>query len=274
MSSTDLQARIERLRQRHDEQPGSKFFAPLADLLRQDGQVEQALVLLEDGLALYPQYVSAMVILGQTLLDAGRKDHARQVLARVLDLDPDNFVALGLLAQGACDDEDWETARPWLESLRRLEPDNQHWEDLWVDATVRPAPVVETESPPPPAAAAHAEFATLSMVDIYLAQGYLRKALAALRLIHSRDPGNQDVRNRLDEVLARLDEDSVGAGSSMALPKPDAGGPDTDHPAAEGKDSSVEGEPRHLEQARKRASRKRQFNDWINRLQDPDGRAP
>ncbi len=264
MTSTDLQLRINKLRQRYLDRPRSKVFAPLADLLRQTGQLEEALVLLEDGLAMHPGYMSGMVVLGHTLFDAGRQDHGRKVLARVIDLDPENFVALGMLVEDACENQDWRTARSWLEDLRRLDPDNPRWEKLWGLTNVQTVPDAGPGEEAPDEPQDKAGFATLSMVDVYVAQGYLSKALAALRLIHAREPGNPEVRERMARVLARMDE-STEDGKGAAPLQENAEGSGS-RPASPDK-----GEPRHLEMARQRARRKQHFNDWVNRLQDPEG---
>ena len=270
MSSTDLQQKIERLRMRQQEAPGSKTFAPLADLLRQAGRLEEALVLLEDGLADHPRYLSGMVVLGKTLFDAGRQDRARQVLAKVLDLDPENYVALGLLAEDACESRDWAGARSRLEKLRRLEPDSPRWEKLWRMVNVQTVPDAGGGSGTDPADKESGGYATLSMVDIYVAQGYLSKALAALRLIHGRDPGNPEVRRRMANVLEKMDESSeAGVGDAQVGSPPPwrkSGGA-----APEEAESDERARPRHVEMARQRARSKQHFNEWVHRLQDPKG---
>lgn len=249
----DRQEQIQRLRQRHLDAPASKAFAPLADLLRRSGQFEEALVLLEDGLSRHPDYLTAMVILGRTLQDANRLDHARKVLLRVVDLDPDNFVALGLLARDACQLDQWEPATSWLERLVVLEPQEPDWALLLEEARRRrPGPV------PEPSAAggktrAEAEasgIATMTMVDIYIAQGYYGKALAALRLIRSREPGRTDIKARMAEVLALMDLHGEGNPPD----RPDEG-------AAPGASSS--GTPAQTRRRREKQS----FNEWIDRIQ-------
>ena len=251
----DRQEQIERLVKRHRANPESKTFAPLADLLRQDGQVEEALVLLEDGLARYPEYKTAMVILGCTLMDSNRLDHARKVLVKVLDLDPQNLVALRLLAQDAYGQGIWHLAMPWLVRLAELEPQVDEWAEKL--ARVRQevdGPGSESTSEP----SGPEEFATMTMAEIYIEQGYLSKALAALKLIQAREPGRPDVKIRLTEVMALLtDQRSSGAADGSTGDRGPEAGPRRS---------------RRQEMAAKRARDKEQFNAWIDGVQPEEGR--
>lgn len=250
----DRQEKIERLRKRLRAAPDSKAFAPLADELRKDGQVEEALGLLEDGLARFPDYLTAMVILGHTLVDSGRADHARKVLVRVLDLDPDNFVALRLLALDAFDQDIWHLALPWLDRLVKLEPENPLWAEMLLKARldaeesgqILPAEVPEEDG-----------FATMTMVDIYINQGYFAKALAALKLIQSRDPGRIDVKTRLAEVLTRMDSQGNAAADGQ--------------PSGHGSVELGSRRKRGAEKAAKRIRDKEQFNAWIDSIQPEEG---
>lgn len=251
----DRQAQIERLRKRFNASPDSRAFAPLADLLRQEGQTEEALVLLEDGLARHPDSLSAMVILGHTLLDANRRDHARKVLVRVLDLDPENFVALALLVDDAIGQEVWHLAVPWLEKLVEVEPNDPRWGELLGQGRMQLS--AERKEPPRavPAASHDDGFATMTMVDIYMEQGYLKKALAALRLMQAQDPRRQDVQAKLGQVLSLMDSSGELEGG---LP---------------GDTSPVPPTSQRQQLASQRSRDKQKFQDWINGIQ-PEGDRP
>lgn len=256
----DRLEQIERLRKRQRLAPESKVFAPLADLLRREGELEEALVLLEGGLVRHPDYRTAMVILGHTLLDAQRHDHACTVLEKVLDLDPDNFVALGLLARDACNRGQWGRALPWLERLVSLEPDEADWPRLLAEA--RAEEMVGQEGPPaddgsPAAARGPREFATMTMVDIYIEQGYYAKALASLRLLRAKEPDRTDIKPRMVEVLALLDMHGEGN------PAEEPAGDSTPSSQEPGNRPPVGNPRRDLE--------KKHFADWINRIQSGEG---
>jgi len=190
----DLAERIKLYRSRYEAAPHSRAFAPLADLLRQADRTDEALVLLEEGLARDPDYQTAMVILGRTLLDRGRTEQAREVLLRVLEMDPENIVVLGLLVDEAGSRKAWSDGVPLLERLVRLDPDNERWPATLDEARQMQQSVRVDDQ--------HAEgaLATMTLVDIYLAQGYLDRALEALREILRSEPDRKDVQERIRQL--------------------------------------------------------------------------
>jgi predicted Zn-dependent protease len=240
----DRQHRIARLRKRHDAAPDSKVFAPLADLLGREGQVEEALSLLEDGLARHPDYLGGMVVLGRTLMDADRRDHGRKVLVRVLDMDPDNHVALGLLAEDALGQEVWDLAEPWLIKLVQLEGQDSRWKGLLLKTRNRLARQQGANQ----VAAAEGSLATMTLVDIYIEQGYLEKALAALQLMKDRDPTLPGLRAKRDQVLHLLDLKESSTDPALAG--------DDDATAATSSERRTQ----------QRVRNKQQFHEWINGL--------
>ena len=213
---------------------------PLADLLRKHGEVEEALVLLEAGLVRDPEHQSAMVVLGSTLLQAGRHEHGVKVLQRVLELSPENFVVLRFLAEHFLSTEAFTHAIPVLERLVEFEPDQPEWSKLLSDARQRLALKDQKmpKSPDHPAVdSPESGLATMTLVDILVSQGYLDKALAALERMQKAAPDRIDVKER----LAQLQSGDLNPGS------PDAGNP---HPELN-------------DRLKRRAGQKAKFGDWI-----------
>lgn len=249
----DLNAKIETFSQRLAEYPHSRWFAPLADLLRQAGHLEDALELLDDGLARHPEYISALVIKGQTLLDAGRTDQAREVLVRVMEIDSENFVVLGLLTEEAKYRQAWNESIPLLEKLMVLDPDDDRWPNELAEARR----FAEREVSPAldPFESLDTDFATLTLVDIYLAQGYRAKALDALSQMAAREPGREDVLKRIDEIEGQNPPGPLGPTAPVIPP---------------GIPLTPPGDPRDTYAAR-RNNDKKQFEDWISRLRQEGG---
>ena len=71
--------------------PRSLRFVPLADALRRAGALDEALRLLDDGLALHPQHASALLVRARVLADAGRTDAALAVLDALYGRDRANL---------------------------------------------------------------------------------------------------------------------------------------------------------------------------------------
>ncbi|MEN8007830.1 MAG: tetratricopeptide repeat protein [Candidatus Krumholzibacteriota bacterium] len=241
----DLTRKIDIFSERLSEDPHSRVFAPLADLLRQAGRGEDALDLLDDGLGRHPDYVSALVIKGRTLLDLGRIDQAREVLARVLELDGENFVVLRLMTEDARSRQAWDESIPLLEKLVVLDPDDERWPGALAEAKQfarRDRPSVSTSS----------SFATMTLVEIYLAQGYRDKALEALEQMASREPDRPEIQRRITELKSA---GPVAAAEKGTAASPGAGAPE---------------EPQ-LRPAARRTHEKKQFADWINRIRQDGG---
>ena len=246
----DLERKIEIFSGRLAEAPHSRLFAPLADLLRQAGRWDDALEMLDDGLARHPDYISALVIKGRTLLDAGRMDQAREILSRVLEVDSENLVVLRLLTEDARSRQDWDASVPLLEKLVVLDPEESRWSQALAEARGF------ADRKVPAADAADASFATLTLVDIYLAQGYREKALAALRQMAAREPARQDVKDRLAQILADGPALPPEPGDEDEPPRP--AGPEVPPAPAPGPNA-------------KRLNEKKQFEEWINRIRGEGG---
>ncbi len=261
--------RISRYREILTREPQSRVYVPLADLLRQHGETEEALVLLEEGLVRNPEHQSALVVLGCTLLQAHRFDHGEKVLNRVLELSPDNFVVLRALAEHYLARDDFSRAVPMLEALVGFEPDHAEWEKMLNDARERllqdKASVQSAEVPaspeavnsesetenkkdpvsPPKQKTSDKTLATMTLVDIMVSQGYMDKALAALERMRDAEPHRSDIQERLTQLKS-------GAFSPGSL-------------------SASAGEPSAEEMARRRAGQKKQFGEWIENFKSDGG---
>lgn len=91
--------RIEDLRKRLDREPGSRLFAQLAEELRKDGDLEEAIRVSREGLQKHPAYPSARMTLGRALLDTGDIAAARTEFEIVLKGAPDNILASRFLGE-------------------------------------------------------------------------------------------------------------------------------------------------------------------------------
>lgn len=131
----ELKEQIEKAEKRYAEHPEEQVFAHLADLYRKAGQHEQALAILEQGLKHHPDYVTAYVVRGRTLLDAERREEANDVFSQVIDLDPENRVAMRNLGDLARERGDLEEAQRWYGRILRLDPLNDEVQQIMADLT-------------------------------------------------------------------------------------------------------------------------------------------
>jgi len=92
-------SRLEALRRRLEADPESAAFAALAEEYRRLGRHAEAIELCEEGLRRHPDYASARVTLGCSLLETGEVERARHELQLALDRAPDNLAAQRALDQ-------------------------------------------------------------------------------------------------------------------------------------------------------------------------------
>jgi len=90
---------IDRIRRRIESYPNQILYARLADLYRGSGMLEEAMQVCEAGIANFPNYGGAHLILGQICIEKGDAEGARKHIEKATELDSYNYMALKLLAQ-------------------------------------------------------------------------------------------------------------------------------------------------------------------------------
>jgi len=152
---------IEKLEARYRENPKGRNFAPLADAYRKAGLIDNAIELCQAGLTLHPDYVSGHIVHGRCLVDKKDDAGAEAVFRKVLDLDPENILALKVLAEVSERNNHYDQAIEWLNRLLLADPMNgEAAEGL---SRVRGKVATQPITPPaaPPDAAATAPVAAL-----------------------------------------------------------------------------------------------------------------
>lgn len=91
--------RIDDLRRRLEREPASRLFAQLAEELRKEGELEEAIQVCRRGLERHPSYPSAHMTLGRALLDTGDLEAARAEFEAALKGAPDNILASRMLGE-------------------------------------------------------------------------------------------------------------------------------------------------------------------------------
>lgn len=172
-----------------------------------NGQYSLSLNLAKERLVANPDDIPATVIACQSCLGMGNVEEARNFLARLDTVNGElshlfkNFGDV-YLQQG-----DEGQARIFYKKSAALSPDD-------VDHTAVLSPVddgsedysSEDEGSQERRPDLGADFQTLTMADLYIRQGHHEGARAILAAILARDPNHKEARQRLDEMLALLNE--------------------------------------------------------------------
>ncbi len=153
-------ARLEELKKKFDENP-RRYFAPLANEYRKQGDLTQAITLCRAHLPNQPGHISGHIVLAQALYEARELPESRQIFEQALELDPENLIALRSLGDIARAQDDVAAARSWYERVLDADPRNDEITTLLRELAAEPvvvaaAPVeaFESEAPAPTVIAA------------------------------------------------------------------------------------------------------------------------
>jgi tetratricopeptide (TPR) repeat protein len=164
---------IESLEKRLASNPLSPAFARLASLYLDAGRLDEAHDLCEKGIAYYPEYATAHLLLGQCHLRMQRLDEAKKEFSETLVLQP------------KC-----ETVRTLFQSTTVAEEQSQ---------TSSGEPVYEEEQRSP----LGNEIVTPTLAEIYVAQGAYREAIRTYTQLVDRRPGEKE---RFEQRIRELEE--------------------------------------------------------------------
>lgn len=210
--------------------PHSTVFAPLSDIYRTFGLLDEAVDLARKGTEVVPSYAPGFVALGRALAERGESAAARAAFAAALELDAEHLPALVGLATLHFGAGETQAALELLLRAQQLDPQDE--------VVTRLLPVVQTLaarlSVAPPAAApppvretaAVAEeaaepfvpgvsqppIATATLADIYIRQGFPEKALKVYGDLLQSDAGNAEIRSRYDALRRQIGGESPAVG--------------------------------------------------------------
>jgi tetratricopeptide (TPR) repeat protein len=218
-----INSELEALFRKYESAPDSYVFAPLADAYRKAGMLEEAVEICRKGLRKHPEYPSGHVVEGKCHFDVGELDGAETSFKRVLELDPNNLVALKYLGMIQAGRGRLDKASEYFKHILELDPDNRDIKEMLQDirdveqspgrggggAQTGAVPGGAKEAPDDEAdfegGPIHLgdddelsdELATTTLADIYAAQGYRQKAARIYREVLRNQPDNEQVKEKL-----------------------------------------------------------------------------
>jgi tetratricopeptide (TPR) repeat protein len=148
-----MDERLNELRAALEEDPSSRLFYQLGELLRRDGGYHEAVRVLRAGVGRHPRYVAAWVALGRCHAALDQHEAAEEAFARALEIDPENTVAAWGIGDSAARRGDWERSVKALKLVRALSPRDDRLETAIEEAEAHLAELGPPEPPIPPAPA-------------------------------------------------------------------------------------------------------------------------
>jgi tetratricopeptide (TPR) repeat protein len=239
--------------ERYRKAPGSHVFAPLADACRKAGLLDEAIEIVEKGIQENPDYTSGFVVRGKCYFDRGDVDRAESSFERVLELDSNNLVALKFLGVILADRGDATAAREHFKHILALDPEDRRIREAMetLPELVEEAEYEELEDPvsrehrvdsaheePTELPEIHDdgfegaaislgrdsdekspdesdELATMTLADIYAAQGYTDKAVRIYREILRAQPANREIHRKIRQLTGEPEPDETGEGAAQ-----------------------------------------------------------
>lgn len=168
----------------------------LTELLMQLQCRDESLEFVHLGMDRFPNDAELLLLGGRMLAEAGDLSASVQALRNVLAVDPHHVEALWLLADLSKRQGDMDQARMRLSQLLHVKPDHEEARQLL--RSLSAAPAVVTPAP------AKKTFSTATLAEIYVKQGYLSKALQVYEQLLDNDPGNEKLRQRVEQLRVQM----------------------------------------------------------------------
>lgn len=275
--STSFWADIKKYEDTLARDPKSYCFAPLSELYRKLGLLDDAIGTAQRGAEVHPEYIGGYMALGRAYFEKGMRQEAKESLEKVAKATPENLLAQKLLSQIFQEEGDLQAAERALRILISFNPEDtesrlvlealQRSGVALADGNMSPADAADvqkegiTAGPPDESSeiapgmpdgsgilsfselpgddeaedqsftfeeweeAAESEdveddsgtapISTVTLAEIYEAQGYYGRALEVYRDILLHDPDNQDLRERHDALRSRIEREEA---SPLSVP--------------------------------------------------------
>jgi len=210
-----------------ERDPEGRVFAPLADAYRRQGDLDQALELLHDGLDRHSDFAPALVVAGWVRRDRGEMEAAAAAFEAALELDEENAEALRGIGELAAARGDRPAALESFQRLVDLEPGDREivarLREIEIEQGEETIPQfeVKVESVPPDmlpelpptqlpftgqSDTLRSEYdegpLTRTMADLYARQGLHARALRVYHHLLEQTPDDPGLRELVDAMAA------------------------------------------------------------------------
>ncbi|UCF71366.1 MAG: hypothetical protein JSW49_03550 [candidate division WOR-3 bacterium] len=182
---------ISRLSEKYSKDPQSRIFVQLADVYRKNNMVDEALDVLNKGLAYHPEYPLAYLVLGKCYFDKRSHVQAKDAFEKTISLDPQNVVALRMLARTCEMLKDEKGQINAYKNIIAIDPlDTNAKEKLsMLEALQRKEPLY-----------------TVAMAEEYEKQGNIEESLKIYENLLFTDPSDLILKQKVAELKKVIEE--------------------------------------------------------------------
>ncbi|UCD18939.1 MAG: hypothetical protein JSU64_05800 [candidate division WOR-3 bacterium] len=182
---------ISRLSEKYSKDPQSRIFVQLADVYRKNNMVDEALDVLNKGLAYHPEYPLAFLVLGKCYFDKRSHVQAKDAFEKTISLDPQNVVALRMLARTCEMLKDEKGQINAYKNIIAIDPlDTNAKEKLaMLEALQRKEPLY-----------------TVAMAEEYEKQGNIEESLKIYENLLFTDPSDLILKQKVAELKKVIEE--------------------------------------------------------------------
>jgi tetratricopeptide (TPR) repeat protein len=129
-----------------ERDPNSYCFAPLSELYRKLGMVDDAITIAKRGCEIHPEYVGGHMALGRAYFEKGMNPEAKEALGKVVRVTPDNLLAQRILSKIYLDEGDTASAEESLKAILTHNPEDSESRML-LESLLRTSPSVSQPIP-------------------------------------------------------------------------------------------------------------------------------
>lgn len=123
--STSFWAEIKKYEDTLTRDPKSYCFAPLSELYRKLGLLDDAVAVAKKGIEVHPLYIGGFMALGRALYEKGSRDEAKAALEKVVLATPENLLAQRILSHIYQDEGNLPAAERALQLLVTFNPEDK-----------------------------------------------------------------------------------------------------------------------------------------------------
>ncbi len=238
---SSLSQEILKLTDKLTKDPESKLFVPLAEEYMKSQMLDEAVMVLMDGLKNHPHFLTARVTLGKVYLEKGKIAEAKAQFEQVMAANPDNLFAHRKLARIYKDEGQVERAGKSCQTVLSQNPKDAEMKSLMEELNRLSQKPVEVQVVVPPALQERPsalvgeaeEMATEALADLYIKQGYYEKGIEVYQRLIAEDPSNTALQRKWEEteVLVKLLTEGPAV-KTQASPEPVSSVPEPAPPTA------------------------------------------